>query len=454
MALFPVVFLFEAIISSFVVNKEINPYASDISTFFCFVNIVVVLILILNNKSCKEDEDLKKYILISYFIRIAILFWDIYMQNVFVLPNAEGDAIFYAQKAASYAFGGRQGIVNYNDFPYYVSLLYRIMGVQKMNVQFLHIYYAICSILLVNKILKMLDVNDYTRKNAIKFMCFLPNALMITTFFLYESLLSFLVVLSLYCYTVWWKQNKKFYFVSAILLSGCAGMLHMGGIALGLALIVSYPIIKYQDRLPRFNLLTIIGVAAMAVVGIALVLYFGDSFLGKIGGEIDADNIQRRASLYEGGGSVYSSNISSASGIAGFLINTPVRFLALIFAPFPWRWRNLSDVLAFFGSSLFFIYVWMQIVSYPKIKKQVSSLNIETKNNYGFIIVLIIVLIIVGIMFGWGVSNAGSALRHREKYCGVYIVILALINNLKYKLKHIEMQEFLCQRPNKRKKFR
>lgn len=430
MIAFPFIYIIEIFISSFIVTPKYADCTS-LSVLFCVLNIFITFVLLSSELNKEYMPNIRSYIIMGFILRLGVLFWDNYMSGVFALPNSDGDAIFYPNKAVSYAFGSRQGIVDYTDFPYYVSLLYRIMGNQKLNVQYLHVFYAISAILLINEILQMLEIDDVIRSKAIFLVCFLPNTAMIDSFFLYESALSFLVIVSLYFYTRWWKEYRLSFFVLAILSSAAAGMLHMGGIAMAVGLLVSYPIVKNRERQPKINMGTILFVGIMTIVAVLLLVTFGDTFLRKIDGTLDVNNIQSHSALYEGGGSGYSVGVSGGSGMGSFIVNTPIRFISFICAPFPWQWRGLGDALAFFGSAIFFMYVWKLILGVLKDKRDLTYFNLQYECNLGYIIVLIVVAAIVGVMFGWGVSNAGSALRHREKYTYVYIVLYACIKNIR-----------------------
>lgn len=431
MLAFPFIYFIEMIISSFIVTPR-SADCTGLSETLCVINIIITFILLAQSLKKEYLPNIRSYINLGFMLRLGVLLWDYYMSGVFALPNSDGDAIFYPNKAVSYAFGSRQGIVSYTDFPYYVSLMYRIMGNQKLNVQFLHVYYAVCAILLINEILRMLEIDDSIRGKAILLVCFLPNTAMIDSFFLYESPLSFLVILSLYFYTKWWREYRFSFFILSILASAAAGMLHMGGIAIAVGLMVSYPIVKNTDRQPRINIGTIVLVGVMAAVAVLLLVTFGDTFLRKIDGNLDVNHIQERAALYEGGGSGYSAGASTGGGLGSFLANTPIRFVSFICAPFPWQWRGLPDILAFIGGSTFFIYVWLLILGTLRDRQNLTFFNLQYECNFGYILVLIVVAAIVGVMFGWGVSNAGSALRHREKYTYVYIVLYACIKNIRY----------------------
>jgi len=62
----------------------------------------------------------------------------------------------------------------------------------------------------------------------------------------------------------------------------------------------------------------------------------------------------------------------------------------------------------------------------------------DVKNKNTIIVVLLIVIIGL-VVFAWGVSNAGTALRHRDKFIGLFILLLALVSNdAMHRRKHVK----------------
>ena len=89
-----------------------------------------------------------------------------------------------------------------------------------------------------------------------------------------------------------------------------------------------------------------------------------------------------------------------------------------LFSPLPWQWRGFSDILAFLMSPTFYLYVCV-LIFYRR----------EYLNNIEILAIFILIAIGASVLFGWGVSNAGTALRHRDKFVFVFLTILALIKN-------------------------
>lgn len=422
-------FLVEGLLVNLIFQPNGDSNMGAVSIVFLLINIVVVFIAI---GFTMNDEDSKKYkgiIMSSFIVRILILLWDVYARGIYILPNSEADAEWYHKYAVKYAFGSRMDMVNNGDYSFYVSKIYRLIGDQKITIQFLHVFFAICSIILIYRILTMFEVSDNVKKTAMIFAAFLPNSMMITTFFLQEGIIAFFIILSLYFFAKWWRYEKVIYFLAALLLSLMASFLHMGGIVPFIAYIIMYMFIGNKER--KFQLTFTKAVLGIVLIVVALVVMssFGDTIFAKIGGEVSADSIIKNSGQTD----VVTSADYLHIGIQGLpssldlIVNSPIRMLYFIFAPVPWMWRGFNDIFAFAFSTLFYIFAIVVTIQAIKAGKKL-------KNEYGlwsFFMVLIVMCVVAMLMFGWGVSNTGTAIRHREKFTYVFVVLYGIASEIK-----------------------
>jgi|GEM_PF-1568624 len=422
-----IAFLFEFLLCNIIIAPNNGVEHNMAAWLLLEINIIFVFLAICksvkNKENFEEERSVKKMILSSFFIRIAVMFWDVYARNIFILPNSEGDAEWYYIDAIKYAFGSRADKVDTGRYAYYVGQLYKVIGVQKITVQFLHIFFAICSIVLIYKMLLMFKVDSRIRKAAMAIVCFLPNLMMITTFFLQESVISFLIILSFYLYSKWWFSDKFSYIVLSVIASLSASVLHIGGIVVAVGVISLAFIVSWKEHRLKLSPLRIIFMIALMFVVILILSQFGDTFTRKLGGGLSAESITHERDVRESGGSGYVIGISGLPASLDLIINTPIRMMYFIFSPLPWTWRGLSDLIAFFGSAIFYIYTVVLVVRVIRTKP-IKRLQDDNITSYFF--VLLVIILIASIMFGWGVANAGSALRHREKFTYLFIVLFAI----------------------------
>ena len=108
-----------------------------------------------------------------------------------------------------------------------------------------------------------------------------------------------------------------------------------------------------------------------------------------------------------------------------FLYKSPVRAIYFVFSPFPWDVKKLSHLVGAFDSFLYMTLVYLIFRNRKTIWKD-PALRI-----------ILLTLLCYFIIFGIGVSNFGTAIRHRIKFV-VGLIILAgpLITKIFFKKKY------------------
>ena len=91
----------------------------------------------------------------------------------------------------------------------------------------------------------------------------------------------------------------------------------------------------------------------------------------------------------------------------------PLRSVYFIFSPFPWDVKKPSHLLGVLDSFLYMILVYL------------IFRNIKVIWNDPALRIILIILISYIIIFGVGVSNFGSGIRHRSKFVIEFILLAA-----------------------------
>ncbi len=418
------------VIESIICKLAFSPNAltdmTIVSIFMLIINSLLTIWAIGHSVNGASNKKIYIMLLLSFALKIFILFWDIYGRSIFVLPNSEGDAVSYAQIASSFAFGSRSRLIDFQFFPFYPGQLYKFIGIQPITIQFINIYLSMCSCLMVYKTLCLMRVHPKRIENAMLFACFLPNLMIMSSIYLQEAVIAFTLASSLYCFTRWWVKKDTLHFILSIVLSVLGAALHIGSMVCFIVFFLLYFVIDKRNRKIRLSVSRTILLLLALMAMIIFLTTFSDVFLKKIGGEISAESILYAADIREEGGSAYIIGFSGLPGWLDIIINTPIRVFYFVCSPLPWDWHGISSFIAFFGSALFYIYTvvkaFLAIKATNRIQRKVPLWN--------YLFVLIMLLIVAGIMFGWGVSNAGSVLRHREKFAYICVVIYAVANDV------------------------
>lgn len=428
MGLSVIVMLIEALLCNVLLQPTANTNVGAIELVLLVINFFVLIISVFRSIGDEDENQTIKYmIIVSLLLRLAILFWDIYCRGIFILPNSEGDAVWYKEASRSYAFFGRSEQYDYDEYSFYIGQLYRFIGMQEITAQYLNVYFAVFSIVLIYKILTSFQVNIKNKKTAIALACFLPNSMMIMTFFLQESIIAFCVVLTLYLYTKWWFSRRVLYFILAFVPALLGSFLHSGSIVPVVAIVATFAFVSNHEHKLKISALSTIGAL---IISVAVFLYISSNsgtLFSKIGGTLSADSVVQHAGLTDKVTEAdYFIGIGGLPSALDLIVNSPIRMLYFLASPVPWMWRGINDIVAFFGSSIFYIIAFWSAV---KLIRHRYGIDRES-GMWAFFFVLFIAILFAAFMFGWGVSNSGTALRHREKFTYIFIILYCLTKEM------------------------
>lgn len=278
---------------------------------------------------------------------------------------------------------------------------------------------ALCVIL---KTLSLLPISEKAYRVTAAMACFLPNFALLSSLLLREAPIYLLMSLSLYCFVSWWYEDKEMPLVFALLFSVASAWFHSGllTVAASFLCIRLFSYKKGGARHFRFKVQTLLITASASVLLLFLTINtgIGDRLgLTEYFRGIDTvEGVISFAENYEEGGAAYNANLIPGDGILAFLINTPIHMIYFLFSPMPWDWRGLNDILTVLLSSLFYLFtvVGGVIYAFRSPKK-------------GMVPSLVLTAAFAAFVFGWGCSNAGTAMRHRDKMIALYLIIFAFI---------------------------
>src|SRR5699024_3674858 len=117
----------------------------------------------------------------------------------------------------------------------------------------------------------------------------------------------------------------------------------------------------------------------------------------------------------ERGESAYLTNVE-INNFLEMIIFAPLKIVYFIGSPMPWTLRNFSDLISFFLDSVFYLFAaFLFIKNWYLLKKN------------PLLLIILISLVSGWLIFGLGISNAGTALRHRFKLFYLIIIAMGLI---------------------------
>lgn len=362
----------------------------------------------------------------SLLMKVVLLLWDYYATGIFVLPNSHVDSEGFHKKAILFANNILPHVENYS---YLVGYIYRYFGVQRITAQYFNILLSFAGISLFEKTLTILDIDQTAKSRALIFAGLLPNYAIMSAILIRECLISFIVSVAMYLFGNWWKGRGFIYFILAELVSLSACYFHSGAIAVTIGIAISSIISKRgQEKDKGRHLNLSLKSLIMAVVFFAVFMYMFDSLSDTLlkrfhGLEMNViDDYIAEHNIYEAEestSSTYTAGIINKSGLTGIIINSPIRIIYFLWVPMPWDFRGVNDIIAFFGSSLFYGGVVFRTIP-CLFRKRIAE------SNSTLMMTVLVIALCGAMVFAWGVDSAGSALRHREKFFFVYLLLYAI----------------------------
>lgn len=363
-----------------------------------------------NNKESKWELII---IWAAFVIRLILCLLDIYT-NIFVkIPFTGGDSAAYMAVATEYYYG-RPGFCTY--YPYVINAIFQIAGLNRFAAQFVNILcWCVCT-LIIQKSCRLLDIRREFRMLAIILYSFMPINLIYTSTLMREAIPAMAMLYLFYSILKWMKDGAYVPLIVSVLISAPGFLLHNS--MLGIWMILIFVVVLYSPSKQKFCIekksvvtiiLGILGIVALTfAMANKLVIVQIPDFSNGI---FEAIN-ERLKSFYKNyGGSTYLMN-EYVYDYPSLITGTIKRMFYFYCSPVPFLWRGFSDMIAFFGSTIVYI---------VSVAAAVVSLFFKKKDSYRFIMVFT-VFIICGI-FAWMVSNGGTAMRHREKFLGIVILL-------------------------------
>ena len=385
-------------------------------------NIVASMLILLFSAgfavTLQFSESLKKYsnpILAGYALRILLLYFDLFGNSIRTLPQSGADTMMFYVAAVRWALYGIESGRGF--FVYVMWRVFEFIGVNRLYSQFLLMLFSIASLILFVQIIDELVFNDKTKEQATWILCLLPNFALLSSIFLRESLVTFLITLSIYFFIKWSKGRGTIFFLFAILLSVLSCLFHSGCIGATIGYVICSLLYDPYEQKIHASLNGVI-LAFVFALGMAfLFLNYGDSLLGKF---TRMETMKDIANTRSGAGSSYVQYVGNSNNPVNMLFFTIPRIVYFLFSPFPWQWRGFADIIAFFFSGLFYLIT---------IKSAIGFLVSKEQRSREIIICLLIVAFFCTFIFAWGVSNTGTASRHRDKMVCLYGIIYTLTIN-------------------------
>lgn len=348
--------------------------------------------------------------LFSFIIKIGVLVWIVYFSSIFTLPNTGSDNLFFHENASLLAQNTMPDRIN--PYTYLLSFVYRLYGPRIIIGNFMSVLFSVSTLYYFEKCLKVMDVSNQAYRSTILIFALLPNYLIISCVTLRESSIIFLLTLSAYFFICWWKTNKLSFFLFAILLCLVSGTLHSGAMFPAIGYMIYFIFYNGKEKNRNINVKTVFYLLFLGAVIFAFFQLFGNYLTAKFQ-NVESIEDSLRSIDTSRGGSGYQIGMRLGNAYLDLLINTPIRIIYFLISPLPWDWRGINDIFVFFADCIIYgSILWRYIKNIKRHKPMENAIFLAA--------------FVTLIVFSWGVSNSGTALRHRTKLVTFFMLMNAV----------------------------
>lgn len=354
---------------------------------------------------------------LSLILRTTLVFWDLNFSHIFSLPNSGADsemffhyAVVVAEDPSVIFEDSRAGM-----FSKLFGLLFWVTGVQRAIGQYTNVLLGLSVVLLVEAIMRHLPIENVRYLQILTVVALLPNSVIMSAIFLRESIIAFLIAVSAYFFVRWFSGGSTLNMLAVLTAVLAASTFHAGVVAVGAGYMVVAVLYRRGARRFGFGWHSLPYLAIAVVVIQLVVARYPDVFLGQFEDFNNEEDLLTSTNRRMGG-SQYLTNLT-VNSYADMLRVGPLRALYFLGSPMPWDARGVVDIFIFLTDSLFYLGVPLLLLM---VRKRLS----RNERMLGY--ALLIAIFLASLVFGAGVSNAGTAVRHRFKLISLFMALLAI----------------------------
>ena len=388
--------------------------AADLSGF-----VTIFLVYLITFFMASRWPDISKVIYTALIVRTLIMLGGYYF---FHLPDTKADAIGYEWGAWDMAKGGFFSVFeNYTGpssrfYSWLMAIPYSLFGRSILIIQSIGLLFGVGSVLLGWLLAKKIW-DDYTSIKVGWILALFPSLILYSIIPLKEVYCSFFLLVATFG-IVHWVETKNLNF--AILSIGgfvAAGFFHgplfIGGIIFSIIYLIS--ILKKSFILLKTFRISLKGLMAITLIFLFFLAYLSNEifipYLGYFETTVSMDSWMENISGRLIGSASYPDWLEVNNGIE-FFYKGVFRVMYFLFSPFPWDVKGFNHLVGMFDAFLYLIIFYFIFRNRKAIWKD-PALRI-----------ILIILVCYFIVFGIGVSNFGTGIRHRTKFV-IGLILLA-----------------------------
>lgn len=414
-----VIILLGIVIGSFIGLGSITRGTDLFGLFFisicCFIFMTILFKV--------NDPVLKKVLIIALALRTGLALFQAFILS---LPDSTQDAVGFELTGWEHATAWNMGLEANITISRYANIIYTkitgviyfISGRVPLLVQFVNVVLGVFIVYYVYKIIIEFGATKRSAQIGSVITALFPTLCLYSAMTSRETFISFFTIVSVFYFFKWLNSGKvsKLILAAAFLLLSSA----LFGAMIVIGVVYAIFFIFYEAKIKKWRLVSkqsFLGIFIVTLV--IMIIIFNPFLMDKLPGDLrlvfSPDYMSYKVTVVAEGGAAYLVGFTPNS-ILDIIIQSPVRMVYFLLAPFPWMISSPGQILGLIDALLYLVLVFYSIRGLKYLKKY---------NNPAFWAIILMLLIIIG-TFAWGVSNFGTAIRHRQKIVPLIIVVSSL----------------------------
>ena len=391
---------------------------------FTSIAVVCLLTLLLSIRW----PEVSKILFVALIIRIIFL---LIGQYVTPLPDSTRDAITFHNAATQWSEKGFSYVMDQFNGPdarfisWLIAILYSLLDRSILMAKCISLLFGMGSVLL-SWLLAIKIWNKHIAKKVGWVVALFPSLVLYSVITMREAYMVFFLLVALFGVVDWVKkENLKSIFI-AIIGFVCATFFH-GGMFVGAIVFLGFVGISSLKKFFKLflnNRISLNSIFLICMIVICGSYYLSNKisvpYLGSFESSIDIQNLLNKTNIATRGVAGWPEWTIIHTPIE-FLYKAPIRSLYIIFSPFPWDISRAKHLIGMFDA---FLYMYLSILIFKNLKYIWKDKVLK---------IILIILLSYIFVFGIGVGNFGTGIRHRSKFTVLFILLSApLLKKFKF----------------------
>ena len=387
-----------------------------------FFLIIFLIILI----STKEKTQVRNFLIIAFLLRSALVIFDHF--NFIIIPESrDSDSYVFEinarQISKNFGFLVISNIFEFNSqfLSKIISIFYTIFGESKLMARSLSVALGTVSVYLVYYIcLKLWDYRS--AEKAAWITTFFPTLILYSSLTLREPYIVFFLLTIIVSMIKLFQKNSFISFFYLVFGSYILMLLHGPLIFGSLIILFFFFLNSFREQLVKIFELKIIRSFFIITIPslIILIIYFDSNlkipYLGNFQELLNFDQHNQKINNYFKGSLTYPSWLIM-SDTKELFFKGIIKIFYFLFGPFVWSMQEPKHIFGLFDGMLYILFIFYLIKNWYFIWRN------------PFTRILLIILASYIIIYGIGVGNFGTAIRHRSKFIVILIILGAPMIN-------------------------